>query len=305
MHMTFSGVALHSATKKICSGLLFFALVANACLVNAATLVHSPVSLPNTGGLSLQAPIEGQQTMDLIDKVNEYAYAQLLIDSGEAARNHFNDRIHWEFHLGAAGALYPGSIGALPDYQDGATGTYGFFTAGVKYNLNNPKMVNAYDVLGELKRLDNLLQVRTFPFSEEMRAECKRMIAEDQAYIDDFWFKRWSVGIDFPYLTRGYTYGQQSWIYPNSSTNNQVYTNTNYGGTYAPGFDFSNPFFFVGTDFGDVLTLKLGFSAHDQVMLGLSTDISTVMFTLGQDFFNYIKSFSGAPSASGLTPNTH
>jgi hypothetical protein len=52
----------------------------------AATLEHPVQALANTGGLSLQASTKDQQTLDLIDKVNEYNFAQLLIDSGEAAR---------------------------------------------------------------------------------------------------------------------------------------------------------------------------------------------------------------------------
>ena len=256
---------------------------------HAAALVHGPATLANTGGLSLQAPINAPETLDLIDKVNEYAYAQLLIDSGEAVRNHFNDRIRWEFHLGFNEALGPGNLNDKLNYNRSAAN----FTSGIKLNLKDRKMVNPWDVLSEIRRLKNLLQVRHYAFSDELAAECDSMEKDTRAYLDDFWFKRWSVGVDFAYSTRGPVYGVSGFGGFNSYGNG------------APGFDFANPYIYVGTDLGDYITLKAGASVHGDVMVGMSTDISTPVFALGTDFFNYLRNFSGAPQASNYPAGLH
>jgi hypothetical protein len=226
----------------------------------------------------------------------------------QAARNHFNDRINWELHLGASQAMYPGAVAALPDYRNSSTGSYQFFSAGLKYNLTNPKMVKPNDVLAEIKRLRNLLAVRKFDFSDELAAECDRMELETKDYLSHYWFKRFSIGVEFPYSTRGFYYNKTDQNYQsdkNGYNPNSENTTSSYGNGYTPGFDFSNPFFCLGTDLGDYLTLEVGYSAKNHFMAGISLDISTPLFSLGMDFFNYIRTFSGAPNASSYPAGVH
>lgn len=287
------------------------AVAAAFCLLhpglNAVQLDHYPAYLANTAGLTLQAPVSDTQTVQIVDKLNEYYYAQLLLDSGEAVRNKFNNRVRWEFHLGAAAGVAPGRDNGLPDYADGATAFGQMFTAGVKLNLTNPKMVRPWEVLSEAKRLRGLAQVRPFPFAEALDKEAEQTESATKAYLDDFWFTRWSVSVDFPFMTRGSNSSfddsrSESTSTVGGSTYSQSRSSYSYGSSYTPGFDFGNPVISLGTDLGDLLTLKAGYSARNFVMVGLSMDLSTPVFGLGQDFFYFLRSFSGAPNATSYQP---
>jgi hypothetical protein len=272
------------------------ALAAWAAAAAADTTVHAVTALPNTPGFTVLADPKNDSTRDLVNAMNDYYFSQLIINNAEGARNDFNDRIRWEFHLGVAGAVDPKYVPAGPDFWHGV-GTERFFTMGIKYNLNNPKIVNPNDVRSELQRLRHLLKVRSYAFNDDIDAESARMLQELQDYDSRFWFKRWSLGIDFPWVTQGqsFNYNQNG---PLGSGGYNLNINTGNGA----GLDYGDPFFYLGSDLGDSLTLKLGYSAQNQVMLGLSMDFSTPVFTYAAQFFTYLRTFSGAPAATAAFP---
>jgi len=281
-------------------GLRIFGMVALAAWaagLAADTTVHAVTALPNTPGFTVLADPKSDSTRDLVNAMNDYYFSQLIVNNAEGARNDFNDRIRWEFHLGVAGAVDPKYVPQGPDFWHGV-GTSRFFTMGIKYNLTNPKIVNPNDVRSELQRLRQLLKVRSYAFNDDIDAESARMLQELQDYDGRFWFKRWSLGIDFPWVTAQgeyYNYTQ----YGSSGTTNY---NFNASTSSTPGFNFSDPCFYLGTDLGDSLTLKLGYSAQNQIVMGMSMDLSTPVFTYATQFFNYLRTFSGAPNATSAFP---
>jgi hypothetical protein len=259
---------------------------------------YSP-ALPAADNIQIQQNAKDPGTADLVDRMNAYRMQVDLANSIEALQNRYNNRVRWEMHLGAGTAFAPapgGPVKGVGVYD--SAGNYSFFALGLKANLNNLKLPRPENLLGEVTRLRTLLGVHKYDSTESLLAECDRIEAGTKKYMNDFWFKRWSVSVNFPFLYRSalgssYYYsssGSGYYIYENRYTNNDPY----------PNFDWSNTTFTLGCDLGDFVTLQAGLSARNHISFTLSTDISTPVSLVATDFYALLRGFSGTGTSRGL-----
>lgn len=273
-------------------------LLALSSALSAADMEHSGPSSPGIESISIQQDAKDPSTGDLVDKMNAYRMQIELANSIEALQNRYNNRIRWEMHVGAGTAFAPdagGPVQGVGVYN--RQNNYNVFALGLKANLGHLKLPRPENILGEITRLRTLLGVHKYESTAKLLAECDRIETGTKQYMDEFWFKRWSLGVSFPFLYRSQL-GYSSYIYSNGpgytyNENRYISSDNN------PSFDWGNSSVFLGYDLGDFLTLQAGLSAKNHFSFSVSTDLSTPVSLVAGDFYRMLRTFSGTNGNGG------
>ena len=208
---------------------------------------------PNISGFF---DVHDTTSVTTIDKINSYYVMQDMLNLAYRIEDRGNNRVHFELHL--AGVMNY-------DFDSTETGYQGAIS--FKFNLFNPKIPDAPDILADIHKFHSLREISDFPFPEQ--AEKRILNIEDhlQQYNQQFWWKRLSVGLTVPFIEPG----------------------------YGPSFQWEDFYLFAGYDFGDVVTLQLGMNRDKKAMLAVSVDLSTPLRSLAEDFKNMVSRLLGIP----------
>ncbi len=250
-------------------------------------------SMPAIESIQVQQDAKDPSTGELVDRMNAYRMQVELANSIEALQNRYNDRVRWELHFGAGGAIAPSTDGPVQGVgvYDNA-GAYSLLSLGLKANLGNLKLPRPHRILGEVTRLRTLLGVHKYESTEKLLAECDRIEAGTKNYMDEFWFKRWALGVSFPFLYRsvnGYSERRYDYSVPGqSSTQSETIYSSD-----RPVFDWANTSVFLGYDLGDFVTLQAGYSVRNHVSLTVSLDTSTPVTLMATEFYHMLRGLAG------------
>ncbi len=243
-------------------------IVGAFCIVSTVAIAGPtlPTPAPPTQ-VQIQAQAQDPGSVGLIDKMNGYYLQYVLANTIQNMEQDFDDRIRWEVHAGVGFMYNSAPNGFYPVCPPNSMANLG-----IKLNLMNPKMVRPKDLLAEIRYLRTLLSVQRANSTDDLLAECDKMEKGTNAYLDEFWWKRLSVGLSFPI------------------------TSTN---SYYSLISGSNAFVFLGYDLGDLVTLQAGYSTQNKFMVAVSTDISTPTYVFVTNFYNSLSRFTGVPAVVG------
>jgi hypothetical protein len=177
------------------------------------------------------------------------------------------DLVRIELHFGMlANSYHSGGLGSYAIGDD----TLGADSMGLcdallyKWNVLNPKYPYAGRILSKIDLIDELARQNGIELSAEARARLDEARGAMERYLDEGRFKRLAVGIGMP-----------------------VADNVNRGpfSTYA-----RDTFFFAAYDLYDTVSVVAGCNFYlNRPFLGLSVDVSTPAYQLGQGFVNVLK----------------
>jgi len=207
--------------------------------------------------------INDSTSAPLIDKINEYSLKVNAIRTLEELEKNFSNRIRWEFHFGTG-----------TGYDRMTDSVQGALMVSVKLNLNNPKLPSPKNILAKANKIRNYLAIGHYEFADNANRRLDSIEGGTKEYLDQMWWKRLSIGLSF--LKVNTTETRSSLAYT-----------------------FDAPAFFVGYDFGDILTMQLGYSYFRQYgYLGASLDISTPVYLMASNFYNMLRGFGNTPNGS-------
>ncbi len=135
-----------------------------------------------------------------------------------------------------------------------------------KYNLSNPKIPNAKDMLVDIHELRYLVRLTNMRLPAECEKRLNRIENDIKKYESRFLCRRFSIGVAIPITS------------------------------ITPDFDFDEPYFVVGCDVGDVLTFLGGINIDTKnIYLGVSIDLSTPLLSLSHNFKNVLSQLFHLP----------
>lgn len=231
---------------------------------------------------------------DIIDKINEYNVRQILANEYLKINKMAQDKVYFEGHLGMSGNYFAGGSDTYNILKGLNTNTTSInMNLLLKFNLVNPKMpyYNNY-LISEIRYLEELIQQYGFTLSDSASKQLESLKKEIKTYQEQFWYKRISLGIGFPFnilLDSGTFFNQD---------NNTNHTVDLYNSLFAT----QDIFFFVGYDLGDYVTLELGSNIYlNRIFLGVSIDITTPMYLSSSRFFDFLSRTFGKNRPQTLT----
>lgn len=201
--------------------------------------------------------INDSNSMTVIDKINSYNLFQNVLHSIHKIEDDANNRIHFEMHI----------TGGL-SYNIDAESTAWLGGVSFKINLFNPKIPNANDILVDINRLHDLVEISGFNLPAATAERIYGIESWLKEYNQQFWWKRLSVGVTIPFFETEYHN-----------------IRLNYKGIYI----------FGGYDLGDVITLLIGVNKDKKILLAASVDLSTPLFSLAEDFKDMVSRLLGLP----------
>jgi hypothetical protein len=195
-----------------------------------------------------------------IDKMNSYYIMQDILYLTHKIEDDADNRIHLEFHVGG---------GMNFDSENDTTNLLGAIS--FKLNLFNPKIPNARGIVADINELRNLIEITGFELSGNSETRINGIYDRLEKYNSEFWWKRLSVGVSAPIINID----------------------------YSPNFDFKKSYLFLGYDFGDVLTLQVGMNTDKEMLIAVSVDLSTPLYSFAEDFKNMISRLLKLPGRRG------
>lgn len=195
--------------------------------------------------------INDSNSLTVIDKINNYNLFQNVLYFVHEIEDKANNRIHFEMHI----------TGGLNYNLDADTISW-VGAATFKINLFNPKIPNANDVLVDINRLHNLVEITGFTLPSATAERINHIESQLKKYNNQFWWKRLSIGATIPFIETAY----------------YDYVRVNYKDVYIVG----------GYDLGDVVTLLIGMNKDKKILWAVSVDLSTPLYSLAEDFKDMI-----------------
>lgn len=190
--------------------------------------------------------VNDSSSINIVDRYQSYYIMRDILKLQHQIEDQADNRVHFEFHVG-------GGMGY--DADNDTIFPIGFIS--FKFNLFNPKRPNSKEVINSINELRNLTSITGFELSDASIMKIDAIYDDCNKYNRQFWWKRISVGFSTPLLDRGY-----DWPY----------------------FDYKKSYICVYYDFGDVLTMQGGMNRDENLMIGLSVDLSTPLLSLAEDF---------------------
>src|SRR4030042_2849195 len=190
--------------------------------------------------------VNDSNSVNIVDRYQSYYLMRDILKIQHQIEEQADNRIHFEFHIGA-GATYDVDIDTILP-----TAFISF-----KFNLFNPKRPNSREVINNINELRNLTSITGFELPDESGMKVDAIYDDYNRYNRQFWGKMVSIGFSSPMLSNPYDY---------------------------PFFDFEKSHVCLFYDFGDVLTLQGGMNFDENLIIGLSVDLSTPLFSLAEDF---------------------
>jgi len=192
-----------------------------------------------------------------IDKINRYNIMENFLSLEHQIETKAARRIYLEFHLGG---------GVNYDRSQDTFGLIGMVS--FKLNLTSPKIPNYTKIIADIHRLRYLIKSSGFSPPEGAKDRIDEIERRLIHYHHRFWFKRFSFGVSIPFQ------------------------NVN----YSPSFNYQDTYLCFGCDFGDIITIQLGANMNQKVMVGLSIDLSTPLYSLAEDFKSMIGRLFNLPT---------
>ena len=206
--------------------------------------------------------INDSNSLTVIDKINNYNLFQNVLYFVHKIEDDANNRIHFEMHI-------TGGV----SYNIDAESISWLGGVSFKINLFNPKIPNANDILVDINRLHNLVEISGFNLPAATAERINGIESRLKEYDQQFWWKRLSVGATMPFIETEY----------------YDYIRLNY----------KNIYIFGGYDLGDVITLLIGLNKDKKILLAASVDLSTPLYSLAEDFKNMVSRLLRLPARGG------
>lgn len=259
----------------------FLGLMATVAMAQNPSIEKPMFSGP---GVGLGATVTAMSMDSIYGRILQYNFQYMALAELEAIEMRLDDRVDWEFHLGA-GAYEPRQM-------------YKVAFVGCKLNLTDGKMVDARRLQSRLHKLKSYLELGGLRGwnAPALAQRVDSMEQEVQRYNERFWWKRVGVAFWVP-LYGDYRYTEK---YSSPANDSLIYERERVvTASHALYQDFSKSVVALTYDLGDKITLSAGATLQRKLFLGASLDVSTPISDFLAGFRSEAKSLR-TPAATNL-----
>ncbi len=196
----------------------------------------------------------------LKERAHNYNVEANIISRLTYVNNVLDDRVRWEFHV-VAGAR---STFTTPE---------GFAGLGIKFNLNNPKILNTHNVMSSLNEISYFIDSYNHSNKEILKSKFQKYQDIMKKYNAEVFWKRVSIGVTIPLV---------------DSASGLTYSSANRNNRYRYDYFFSKIYCNVGYDIADWVTFNGGVNMDGEFTAAFSIDISTPVTSSLYNFMNYL-----------------